>query len=422
MASSTYLRIGSQFIVFLVLARILGPEQFGLISYWMSVAMLASLPINYGFGIQLLRDASCAPERAVSVVADMFAAKSFLMIVVSLLAAFFSWQFADRIDILLLFMIMAIAESFIDFFNYVLRSLGHFGEEARLAFISSFFQFLLLLSIAFAFRNAVWVAFGYAASRIFTLLLTLRIVNRYMSLNNIGSYLAFHTIPRTLLSGFPYAADMGVSTLNSVLDNVILKQLADVRSVGVYQAGARLMLGGTTFATVISNVYLPKVSALDCDSFEYLKTIDKMNLMSICAGGILGLVFAFGNTLIVNILFGPDYQQLGELLPWFGLVLVLRYIAASCGVNLTASGHQIMRVIANGAYLACFLASSVLLISRFGTVGILMATTLATLVLITSYILSLLLNKRPCGITARSLAMMLIFVTPIIIKIYGGPT
>jgi len=167
-------------------------------------------------------------------------------------------------------------------------------------------------------------------------------------------------------------------------------------------------------------VYLPKISALDCDGYEYLKAIDRMNLMSICAGGTLGLVFAFGNTLIVNILFGPDYKQLCELLPWFGLVLVLRYIAASCGVNLTASGRQIMRVTANVAYLVCFLASSVVLITRFGTVGILMATTLATLVLIAAYFLSLILNKRPCGITPWSLAMMLFFVTPIVIKIYGG--
>lgn len=419
MASSTYLRIGSQFIVFLALARMLGPEKFGLISYWMSVSMLVCLPINYGFGIQLLRDVGYAPERAASVVSEMFAAKSLIMIVVSMLAVVFSLLLSIRVDLFLLFMTMSIAESFVDFFNYVLRSLSHFGAEARLALVSSLFQFLLLLSIAFVCHDAVWVAGGYAASRIFTLILTLRIVHQYLPLNKIRSHFALQSIPRTLYSGFPYAADMGVSTLNSVLDIVILKHLADIRSVGVYQAGARLMLGGTTFATVISNVYLPKISALDCDSQNYKKAIDQMNLMSICAGGVLGLIFTFGNKFIVNTLFGPNYEQLGGLLPWFGLVLMLRYIAASCGVNLTASGHQIMRVAANGAYLICFLASSVVLIPSFGTVGILMATTMATLVLIVTYFASLMLNKHPRGIDLKSLALMLFFVAPILIKISG---
>lgn len=421
MAFSTYFRIASQLLVFVFLARILGAEKFGLFSFWFSVAALVTIPINYGFGIQLLREAAKVPEELIVLLSKMFSAKIALSLVV-IISSIFCTPFITELKLFWLLLFMSIAESYIDFLNFSLRCQGHYSHESKLAFITSVLQLPLLVVTAFISKDVTIVAIAYLVSRIFVLFLTIKIVRQYFPFNISGIALLPNSVMNTLRSGFPYAADMGVTTLNGLIDIIFLKQMSNAHTVGIYQAGLRLMMGGTTPATIVSNVYLPRVSAMDCHSTNYDQAIRKLNLMMVSVGGTISIIFAIFSNSITSVLFGHGYSDLVKLLPWFALVLVLRYVAASFGINLTASGHQSVRVVANLLYLIVFSITALFLIPKYKATGLLISNVCSILVLTATYFLYVYTKKLPSGLSLVNMSYFAITITIILYVISGGLT
>lgn len=417
MAFSTYFRIASQLLIFVLLARILGAEQYGVISYWLSVTTLIAIPINYGFGTQILREAAHSPESLPALLSGMLRAKIWLSLLIGGLLLLGTLIFPVP-AVFWVLLLLSWADSFSEFYNFALRSRGQFAFEARLALATSLLQFSVL-AVALWSREVLPVALAYLCCRGVALVITWRGARSTLGLER-GAVGNPAPLFKTLASGLPYAADVAMSTLNNAVDIVILKQLTDLRTVGIYQAGSRLMLGGTTPATVLSNVYLPRVSALDSGGKEYASAIAGMNLKMLLAGGAVSLALALGNELITDLLFGPGYRELAQLLPWFALVLVLRYVAASFGINLTASGHQSVRVLANLGYLATFLGAAFLLVPRYQAVGLLAASACATLALALTYSGYVLARRLPSGIDLGNAGIFVAMIAVICGRIAGG--
>ena len=408
MALSTYFRIGSQLIVFVVLARVLGAEQFGMVAYWTAVTILVVLPVNYGFGMQLMREFSRAQDGFVKMLADTLSAKLFLSIVVLIFSFAFSFNYIHKPILFWFFLLSAQLDSYNEYLNYILRASGLYQVEARLSFVISAIQFVIVIAIATITKSAVHVAAGYLVSRSIGLFFTWRGVARvFAEFNYVWSKLGIKNIFKTLKTGFPYAADMAVSTMNSVLDTVLLKQYVSIASVGEYQAGARLMLGGATMASVINNVYLPKLSAHGCHDSTYKSTLIQLNVLMLACGGGMSLFFLLFNDFIATNLFGTGYKELSGLLPWFGFLLFLRYFAASFGVNLTALGHQKVRVYANVFYLISFVIAVAIIVPLSGLTGMLVSSCISTIFLIMLYFLYLFYRKLPIGLDYRAVVITL---------------
>lgn len=419
MAFSTYFRIGSQLLVFLLLARILGAEQFGQFSFWLSAATLVTIPINYGFGIQLLREAAKAPEQLPSILGQMLSVKLILTALVILGCFLYSLTAAEKTTLFWLLLLVAIAESYIDFYNFALRSQGHYCHEARLALVTSVLQLPLLVVTALLAPKPVFVAAAYVVSRVSALLLTLRAVRLNSPASGKTARFSYAMLRSTLRSGFPYAADMGVTTLNSVVDIILLKQMTDLRTVGIYQAGLRIMMGANTPTTVVSNVYLPRVSALERHSPEYRGAMMDLNMKMVAVGGGISLVLALFSKFIATTLFGTEYQDLAVLLPWFALVLVLRYVAACFGINLTASGHQSVRVVANLIYSVVFISAALVLVPMYQATGLLMSSVCAILLLSCIYYAYVLINRLPSGFNAKNSTVfgtIILIITLIVLR------
>jgi len=419
MTFSAYFRIAAQLVVFFILARFLGAEQFGQFSYWFSAASLVSIPINYGFGTQLLREVAKTPENLQSMLTSMLFTKMLLTLTVFSLSVLF-WVIAVDSALFIILLIVAIAESYVDFYNYVLRCRGLYEQEARLILVISLIQLPIVACTALLTMNAIFVAVAYLFSRAIALVLTRRVVCQYLPEKNTKIGLSLMTVREAMRSGFPYAADIGVTTFNSAIDVVLLKQMADLHSVGIYQAGMRLMLGATTPATVAVNVYLPRISSLNSTSVEYSQAIISLNMKMVVVGGAFSLIFALFGELITSVLFGSEYQALSKALPLFALLLVLRYVAAALGINLTASGYQSVRVVANLIYCVVFVVVSLFLVPVYKVLGLVVASICSVLALIIIYYIYVVVKKLPAGFNIFNsliFASIIIFITYFIMTV-----
>lgn len=409
MAFSTYFRLASQFIIFLVLARRLGAEQFGYFSYLLSICTIILLPVNYGFGMQLMREAAYNSELLTVKMQDMIKAKTCLALIVLILCAVYS-LFGLISTMFWLMLTSLLFESYTELYNYALRSQGLFRQEARLALITSLFQFIIVIAAATAYAKIYAVIISYFIARLISYCITLKIYGQSIGYVKGELNINLKNVVISLRSGFPYAADMAVTTMNNSVDIVLIKNMIGIHSVGVYQAGMRLMMGGATPATVVSNVYLPRIASLDIASIEYKYAVKEVATKMIVLGAAISISLTLFDELIVSKLFGSQYSELAGIFNLFAAILMLKYLAACLGVNLTAAGYQSVRAIANIVYLIVFIVASLILMPYYNLTGVLLSTILATSSLILLYGAYAVLKKLPIGLSIYNVVILLIVV------------
>ena len=140
----TAVSVGSRLLVglllFLLLARLWGPAQFGLFSFVFSFSALLVLLVDFGFAVYLLREVAAKPDQAHRLIAEAFRAKLLLMgIAVALLVAgaVLIGPTALPPTLLAPLFLAALAMSFSDFFVSPLRALGRFDLEAALVTLAN---------------------------------------------------------------------------------------------------------------------------------------------------------------------------------------------------------------------------------------------------------------------------------------------
>jgi O-antigen/teichoic acid export membrane protein len=159
------------------------------------------------------------------------------------------------------------------------------------------------------------------------------------------------------------------------------------------------MQGANTFAQVLSNVYVPVMAGKALDKPHLKMLSNRLFLQMLLLGTVSMLVFAWGAKPITHILYGTHYEELVALMPWFGVLLLLRYVAASHGVTLSAVGLQSTRVLAISVALVTLFTATYFLIPQFELIGMLFASVIALSCLAIVYAGTLRLRGFPLGIS-----------------------
>ena len=387
MTISTFVRLLAGVVLFIILARLLGPEDFGRLMFGFTLASIAVLVIEYGFSQQLLREIGKTPEQVRTIMGRVFLGKILLTLLVVgcglVVFLVFPKSAEDRLIFWLLFLSCSLA-SFADFLNVAFRGIGRFREETKIATGSSLVHFGMLWALAFLGADLMTLAQGFAVSRALNLALSWMAYRRIVGGFDLGGQ-SLKTAFATLKSGFPYAADVGFTNFFSQVDILIVNHYLGTTSVGLYQAGMRFLQGASQFAPVLGNVYLPAIAGCGEKPALLNRLARKFNTQMLLVGTVGWTVFSFGGESITRLIYGEKYGALTPLWPYIGLLLFLRYVAASQGVLLTASGAQSVRVWAQIVGLAVLLSSSFWLIEELGLAAMLIALSITATTLILIY-------------------------------------
>lgn len=387
MGTSTAMRLGFGMLTFVVMARLLGPEAFGTLMLWLSVASLLALVANYGLTPYLLREIGAAPARAAEVMAEVLTVKLGLTLFVALVAcAGLPFMGAESRAIFMLLLGAQLADALTEFLNVGFRATNRFSEETRMASLAVVLQFGLV-SVALWWRTTPLVAAtGFLLSRMAVLVLTWAVQRRYFAgLHPVRPHAAWQRIVSTRA----YAVDFGLQSLLGQVDSVVLNHFIGPAAVGLYQAGMRLFNGGAQAASVLANVFLPRAAAAagaQDDGVSLRREASRVQWAFVGVGLAFGLALCVLANILVPVLFGSRYLALIPVLPWFGLLFFVRFFAASWGVLLTSAGAQQFRAAMNAVHWSLIVACSVMLVPAFGLIGWLISLTLGNLLLGASYV------------------------------------
>lgn len=405
MLVATLMRLATGVLLFVLLARAWGPDRFGVFMFAFTVASIAVMLVDYGFGLQTVRDVSRRPARAGKVIARSTVAK--LVLAVILVGTYPLWARALPSStgpwwLLPLLLLASIANSFALHLNLAFRSIGRFEAEAKVALSANMALLVAAAACLLAGGGLFAMALIFVVARLAHLAISL---TAYRQL--VGNLELAQASPQavlyTLRKGLPFAIHVVVGTLYFQIDTLIVQRYLGATGVGLFQAGTRVMLAALVMPDVITNVYLPALAATGADTMG-LATRMTRQLVTVGAAAFACLVL--GRELIVQSLYGPGFHAASQLLPLFAIVVILRYAGSSLGLLLTTGDQQRVRSIAIVATMCVSVAVNLFLVPRFGLPGAVGAAIATNVFLSSTYALLVLFYYRRLPIDGRSIALL----------------
>ncbi|MBS0172622.1 MAG: oligosaccharide flippase family protein [Nitrospira sp.] len=397
-ATAQGLRLGAGLVVFVVLARLLGPAPFGEFAYWLAIATLLTVPVSFGSSTLVLRSFGSHPGRARETLGEVLTTKLVLGVAV-LLVGLIVLTFMDSQHArgLLFMLLMAqLFESFAEFYGLGFRVQGHFAQESATATIVAAVQLAMMSAAAFFLRDLSAVALTFMLSRLIGLIIT-----RYRSqvLTGAIGLDALGKVPQTLKRAWAYALELGLLTAYGQIDTLIIHHALGSHAVGLYQAGMKLVQGTSRLAPILAQVLLPTLAQKAGSPIEFARISARVIGVFGASGVMCWLVLGVFADGLTAGLFGAQYASLVPLLPWFGLLLCTRFLETGAGLVLVARGMQGRKVWLVAAQLLLLLAAGYVSLQSYGLKGWLLANigTIACLLLAYAWLM-----RRPRPESANS--------------------
>ncbi|HRH77419.1 MAG TPA: oligosaccharide flippase family protein, partial [Cellvibrionaceae bacterium] len=248
--------------------------------------------------------------------------------------------------------------------------------------VSAVMQLVLVSSVCFWLAKPLMAAAAFMVSRLIVLMITWRSQLRYFSQLSISTWHdGWQKIKRT----HAFASDFALQSLFGQIDSLVLNHFLGPASVGVYQAGMRIFNGGAQAASVLANVFLPRAAQARAEQAQFAKESTTIQQVFIACGFGFACFLTLASKPLTHYLFGSEFAALAGLLPWFGALFLVRFIASSWGIILTSVGEQLYRAKLNACQWALVLIVGSVLVPLFKEPGWLISVILGNVFLIVTY-------------------------------------
>lgn len=383
------LRLGAGLLVIVLLARQLGPQAFGVFGYGLAIATLATMLLNFGLSPLVLRRFGAEPAARADTLGQALSARLTMLAPLALISLAALLLLPAPVQAVTLPLLLAqIAESFSELYQLGFRAGERYREEAATASAAAAIHIVVMTAVAWVWPTASACAWAFMGSRVTGLLLT---AWRAQAAFGRIAPSAFAAGLRLLRDAMAYAVEFGINTAATQLDAVLIQAQLGLRALGIYQAGMKLVQGVSRLAPILALYLLPRltrgvqIQRLDGKAGpggEAVITLSVFGSLGALAGGLLAL----GAEPLTRWLFGANYAGLVELLPWFGLLLALRFVETGAGLVLVAADLQRSKVWLVAAQLLLLLTLGSWALSRWGVLGWLWVAIGSTLALLFAYV------------------------------------
>lgn len=349
MAGTVFSKLGAQVLFFVVLARNLPNEEFGSFVFYFSVAAMLTIPFDYGHTNSTLHQIGKNSLIAWQIFKEKLQTKALVFIPIATTLSIFHalYKNSNASLLLLILWLAATLQSVTELSGCVMRATGKYAAETIILIITT-----TTLIITVITNKYPWSTIDYALMLlIYRAVQLLPIFIISMSLTRQQDN-AEKTQPidikRVLRRDFPFAADYAATATTSNLDTLILSQFAGPLAAAIYQAGQKIVTGYSSIALIFSNVFLPILSKkLNDKTVNATSTIAVSSLLFILTGTAGAIALNLYGEEVNYTIYKNSFPQLQPILHLFGILILLKFVAAASGIVLTAIGAQKSRLLSN---------------------------------------------------------------------------
>lgn len=375
MVAEQGLRSLSALIVAIHLARYLGPEQFGLLSYALAVVAIFMSVTRLGMDSILVREVSMHPQEAAARVSTAFTVVFGAGVIGTLLLGATMYWFES--DPQARQYVMIIGVGILLQSSYVVDWYFQGKVKARRSSIVKMATVLvgLAVKLLLIWFGAGLEAFVLAYAFDFVLVASLfMLAYRFEGAGRLPSF--DKSLARSLLnSAWPMVLSAMSIMLYTRVDQIMIRQLAGIGELGLYSAAIRLYEGWVVVPTVISISLIPAMAAMKGmprETYERgLRLIFALLFWSSAAVGLAAVIWA---DKLIAVVFGNAYARSSGVLAVAMCTAPFAALGSISARYLTVEGLE--RKIALRTLLALLInvALNMALIPRYGIEGAAYAT------------------------------------------------
>lgn len=344
---SQLIRLVTNVLIFVGIARLYGPEEYGQFTFAFTLATIFIVVADFGFDVLLTTEVAKSRDNVVQIVNKFFSMKilfTFLSTTFMLLIPSFqnfSTGSRNLIYILVLYMIFT---TFTNFFSALFRGFERFEYETKISFISNLILLSLLILLGLLKVNLFFLMISFVIARFVGLLIS--IIKSKRLLGEAFIKLDFTGWKITISSVLVYGIHFLFGNLYFQLDTILLGFIRGDQEVGIYQAAFKIMLMLLLIPEVAISTILPMLSKVFVNNTELWKNIGRLLFKIIFFIALpVSVVLYFNSEIIIMIVFGKEgFNEAIPVLQIFSLVVFLRFSVEPFALMLTTANRQRIRM------------------------------------------------------------------------------
>ena len=327
------LRMVVSLFVGIYVARYLGPERFGLLSYSLSFVMLFSSLSSFGLDDILVRELVQRPEQRNNLLGTVFWLKVCGTIVMgTAIALVLKFKAEDQqtywMIAIITFGFLFQATNVVDFyFQSQVQSKFAVRAQAIQLILTSLFKIYLVWNQA----ELIWFAFALMLDQAVVAVLFLLVYNWKIEWFPFFSF-TWIQANKLMRDAWPLIFAGMVVSVYMKIDQVMLKEMLDTKAVGIYAAAVKLCEAWYFVPTVVTASVFPAIISSKKKSEPlYEERVQKLYDLIVWGSVAVAIPTTLFADWIILILYGADFQEAAFVLRiyiWAG-VFVSMGVASS---------------------------------------------------------------------------------------------
>jgi O-antigen/teichoic acid export membrane protein len=370
------LKIISAIFVTIYIARYLGPENFGILSYALAIVTIFMAISRLGMESVLVRDLAKHPEEAKAYMGTayslMLLAAITSLAILSVLVYFFESDPKTKVYIWIIAVGLIFQTFLVVDYGFQAQLFAKYSSIAK----SIALGISSLLKIYLVWLKADLMLFAIAFS-LEHVIIALMLAVTHLIKKQPGFLFVFHAdlVKPLLKSAWPMVLSALAIILYMRIDQVMIKNMLDSHQLGLYAAAAKIYEGWIIVPYVLSVSLLPAIVRIKASSPErYVAGLTKVFALLFWLGVIAAIIATLAGGWIIQVTFGYAYADSSTVLSivmWTAAFTALGSVTAR---YLTVENME--KKIAFRTFVALFInvALNLLLIPLYGINGAAMAT------------------------------------------------
>lgn len=375
------------FFYVMYVARYLGAEKYGILSFALSFAAISSIFLNLGFGILTTREVSRNKELGGKFIGNFVLIKLILSLIVfaSVAGAVKFLNYPEQTSrIIYLIFFSAIIGSYSSLFQSIFQAfqkMEYISIGQILNNIMMFFGALLLISndfditgFALLYLIVSLIIFGY--NYIFS---TWKFVTPTYAIN-------LNFCKNIVKDALPFCLTIIISVLFFHIDILMLTEIKGNEATGLYNSACVIIISIISLAEVFVYAIFPVASKYFISSQNSLEFLLEKSSKYLCIAAFpssVGIILLAPK--IILLIYGAEFAEAAIVLQVLGLYLPLRFISHSTGWTLAAINKEPLRTVSAGLSICLNIILNIILIPKLGMVGAGIATVISQIILFSLY-------------------------------------
>lgn len=381
LSSDKVIRYGLGLIVGIWVARYLGPNDFGVINYAISIYTIFTAFYTFGLDSVVVKHLVQAGGEKNKILGTAFWMRiSGSLLALSLIAIVSRWSSYPQYYWIILVISFSPLFQVFDVIDFWFQSV----TQSKYTVLSKAFALLIVLGLRIALilfeASLIWFAWATAIEFLFSSIALIIIYNK--KVGNIFSWYFDLRIAKTFIKeSWPVAVSLIATLVYFRSGQIMLSELSDMRAVGIYSAAIRLSEVWYFLPVIFfTSAYPNLIKAKQADETLFYSKLKKLYKIMIWLALIVTIVIIMSADMLITFLYKDTYKDAVLVLRIHVLGLVFTFIGQAAQAWYLIEQKNKLALYNNVLGAIVCIVANYLLIPSFGVSGAAVASVLAFMV------------------------------------------